>query len=256
MTQAIGDIAPQGVQTRDHAAPDKPRRRALILGASSGIGAATAVSLAERGWHVLAAARREDRLAELAKEHSGICTAVVDVSDTAAVRSLVESSEPLDALVYAAGWNLPDREIKVLAEEDWKRSFSVNVDGAFAATQAVLPQMREAGGGVIVYVSSISAEKVDASGVAYQASKRALNGLAEVTSLEEGHYGIRTSLVMPGLTATEFMGRRRVPPTAEQRATFMSAEDVADAIAYICELPPRLMIPSLTIVPTVNPWNR
>jgi NADP-dependent 3-hydroxy acid dehydrogenase YdfG len=61
---------------------------------------------------------------------------------------------------------------------------------------------------------------------------------------------------MPGLTATDFMSLRRNPPTEEQRANFMTSDDVAEAIAFICDLPPHLMIPSLTIVPTINPWNR
>jgi NADP-dependent 3-hydroxy acid dehydrogenase YdfG len=61
---------------------------------------------------------------------------------------------------------------------------------------------------------------------------------------------------MPGLTRTEFNALRRTPPTEEQRASFMTPEDVAEAIVFICELPPHLMIPSVTIVPTVNPWNR
>lgn len=231
------------------------QRHALVIGASSGIGAATAIGLSGRGWAVTAAARREDRLADLAREHPGVRTAAVDVTDGPALRQVVEQAGPLDALVYSAGWNLPDRELGVLTPEDWHRTFSVNVDGAFAATQAVLPQMRLTGG-LIVYVSSISAEHVDGSGAAYQASKRALHGLAEATGFEEGGHGIRTSLVMPGLTRTEFNALRRTPPTEEQRADFMTPEDVAEAIVFICELPTHLMIPSLTIVPTVNPWNR
>ena len=231
------------------------QRHALVIGASSGIGAATAIGLSTRGWAVTAAARRGGRLAGLAHEHPGIRTAVVDVTDGHALHQVVEQAGPIDVVVYSAGWNLPDRELAVLTPEAWHRSFSVNVDGAFAVTQAVLPQMR-LNGGLIVYVSSISAEHVDGSGAAYQASKRALHGLAEATSFEEGKHGIRTSLVMPGLTRTEFNALRRTPPTDEQRADYMTPEDVAEAVVFICELPTHLMIPSLTIVPTVNPWNR
>ena len=86
------------------------QRRALVVGASSGIGAATAIGLCGRGWAVTAAARREDRLADLAREHPGVRTAVVDVTDGPALRQVVEQVGPLDALVYSAGWNLPDRE--------------------------------------------------------------------------------------------------------------------------------------------------
>jgi serine 3-dehydrogenase len=232
------------------------KRRALVIGASSGIGAAVAIGLSNRGWDVTATARRKDRLADLAHEDPRIQTTMVDVTDEKELRQVVAEVGAIDALIYAAGWNLPDRELNVLAVEDWHRAFSVNVDGAFAATQAVLPHMRREGGGVIVFVSSTSAEHADASGAAYQASKRALHGLAEATNFEEGRHGIRTSLVMPGLTKTEFNSLRRNPPSEEDRLNFMKPEDVAAAIIFICELPSHLMIPELTIVPTVNPWNR
>lgn len=232
------------------------QRKALVIGASSGIGASTALGLADLNWAVTAVARRQDRLRDLALQNPNIQTTTLDVTDTSALNHTLEQVGPLDALVYAAGWNFPERELEVLDPDDWRHAFNVNVNGAFIATQAALPQMRLNGGGVIVYVSSISAVRADASGAAYQASKRALHGLAEAINLEEVGHGIRASIVMPGLTKTEFNSLRRTPPSETQRSQFLTSQDVADAIIFICELPARVMIPELTIVPTANPWNR
>lgn len=231
-------------------------RRALVIGASSGIGAATALSLADLDWAVTAAARREDRLRDIALRNPKIRTTPLDVTDASALNDTIEQVGPLDALVYAAGWNFPDRELDVLNPEDWLHTFSVNVHGAFIATRAALPRMRLNGGGVIVYVSSISAVRADASGAAYQASKRALHGLAEAVNLEEAGHRLRASIVMPGLTKTDFNSLRRTPPSEAQRAGFLTSQNVADAIIFICQLPTSVMIPELTIVPTANPWNR
>jgi NADP-dependent 3-hydroxy acid dehydrogenase YdfG len=232
------------------------QRQALVIGASSGIGASTALGLADLDWAVTAVARREDRLRDIELRNPKIRTTTLDVTDASALNHALEQVGPLDALIYAAGWNFPNRELDVLDPEDWLHAFSVNVNGAFIATRAALPQMRLNGGGVIVYVSSISAVRADASGAAYQASKRALHGLAEAINLEEVGHGIRASIVMPGLTKTEFNSLRRTPPSETQRAGFLTSQNVADAIIFICQLPASVMIPELTIVPTANPWNR
>jgi len=232
------------------------RRHAFVIGASSGIGAATAKTLAQGGWQVTAAARRTDKLSELEALYPTLSACELDSSDRLAVQAAINQAPAIDVMIYAAGTNIPEREIEVLSHSDWRSAFGVNVDGAFHSTQAVLPKMKNSGGGLIVYVSSISAERADASGVAYQASKRALHGLAEGTALEQGSNGIRTTLIMPGLTRTDFNALRRSPPSEEERAKFLMPEDVAAAIAFVCGLPPHMMIPSLTVVPTANPWNR
>lgn len=231
-------------------------KHALILGASSGIGAAAAESLALDGWHVTAAARRSERLVELSSQHPTISPQQLDVTDRKAVEECIGNLPDIDVLVYAAGHNFPERELDVLVETDWRQSFDVNVDGALHAVQAVLPRMKAADGGLIVLISSISAEHGDASGAAYQASKRALHGLAEALSFEEGINGIRTTLIMPGLTRTDFNSLRRNPPSEEARKQFLSAQDVASAVVYVSNLPPHVLVPTLTIVPTANPWNR
>src|SRR5690606_8986936 len=104
-----------------------------------------------------------------------------------------------DLLVYAAGTNIPDRAIDRLTQENWQMMLATNLSGAFHCTQAFLPQMREQGSGLIVYVSSAAVQRPDVSGVAYQASKHGLSGLAHGTRVEEKSHGIRTSIVFPGL---------------------------------------------------------
>ena len=231
-------------------------RHALVIGASTGIGAATARTLSLSGWDVTAIARRPQLLNVLSQENPRIRGIGGDVTDTDALDTLVRREGPFQAVVYAAGWNVPDRELTVLDTHTWRQLMSVNVDGAFTAVSAALPAMRAAGDGLIIFVSSISAVQPDASGAAYQASKRALHGLAGAINLEEGHHGIRACLVLPGLTRTDFNALRRNAPSEEQRATFLSPQDVASAIAFICELPPHVLVPELTVVPTANPWNR
>lgn len=231
-------------------------KHALIIGASSGIGAATAEQLAKDNWLVTAAARRSERLVNLSSKFPNIRPQELDATDRTAVEETIRTLPVVDALIYAAGHNVPERELDVLVESDWRQLFDVNVTGAFHAIQAVLPKMRAAGGGLIVLISSISAERGDASGAAYQASKRALHGLAEATSFEEGPNHIRTTLIMPGLTRTDFNSLRRNPPDEEARKKFLSAEDVAGAVVYVCKLPSHVFVPSLTIVPTSNPWNK
>jgi short-subunit dehydrogenase len=229
---------------------------ALVIGASSGIGAAIAVALSNKGWKVTAFARREVRLVNLKNKNPKIEISIVDATNESELHSAIKNIEPIDTLIYCAGWNLPERELAILSAKNWYRSFDINVHAAFAATQAVLPGMRERGAGTIVFISSISATHPDGSGASYQSSKRALHGLAEAINYEEGGTGIRASLVLPGLTRTELNYRRRTPPTEEVRSTYMAPEDVAEGVVFICDLPPHLMIPELTMVPTINPWNR
>src|SRR5690606_36425348 len=100
-----------------------------------------------------------------------------------------------DILVYATGTNLPDRSLTRLTADNWEMMLAVNLSGAFHCTQAVLPEMRQAGGGLIIYLSSGAVQRADVSGVAYQASKHGLTGLAHGTRVEEKDNGIRTSVI-------------------------------------------------------------
>jgi NADP-dependent 3-hydroxy acid dehydrogenase YdfG len=223
----------------------------LVVGASSGIGRATALRFARDGAHVMAAARREDLLVKLRAECTGhgLAIAVADVSDSGQMAHLAEAAGRIDVMVYAAGTNTTDRAMKNLSIESWETTLNVNLNGAYYITRAVLPRMREHGGGHLIYVSSIGGIYPDASGAAYQASKRGLLGLAHATRLEEKENGIRTCVVCPGFTDTALVEKRPVKPTAEMLKHALQPEDIAEAILAIAKLPARVAVPEIEIVP-------
>jgi NADP-dependent 3-hydroxy acid dehydrogenase YdfG len=231
------------------------KMNAVVIGASSGIGRESVLGLAALGWNVTAIARRGKLLDELSALYTNVTTRVADVENTDLLGEIIHDSGPIDAMIYAAGYNIPERELSVLDPANWHKLQRINVDGAFYATTAALEQMRTRGG-VIVYISSISAYQADVSGAAYQSSKRGLHGLAAAVNIEESKNGVRASLVAPGLTKTDFNSLRRNPPSEEQRAQFLTPYDVAQAVIFICTLPAHVMIPELTILPTAIPGNR
>jgi len=231
---------------------------ALVVGASSGIGRATAVLLARDGARVMASARREDRLRELQSELAGeghaIEIAVADASSAAQMEDLARQTRErmgeIDILVYVTGTNIPDRSMKRLNTGIWDMMISVNLNGAYYITQAVLPSMRERGSGHLIYISSISGLTPDVSGAAYQAAKRGLLGLAHAIRVEEKEGGIRTCVICPGLVNTEILERRPVKTPAELVAKALQAEDVAEAVLAVAKLPVRACVPELRIEPT------
>lgn len=230
----------------------------LVVGASSGIGRETAVLFAREGAKVMASARREERLQQLRQEMQGegrtLEIFAADASDAARMKELADQTRaklgPVDVLVYATGTNTPNRYLDKLTPEIWNELVTVNLNGAFYATQAILPQMRERKSGHVIYVSSISGLVPDVSGSAYQASKRGLLGLAHAIRVEEKEKGIRTCAVCPGLVETELLEKRPVKPNAETLAKAMQPVDVAEIILAIAKLPPRAAVPELQIMPT------
>ena len=206
----------------------------------------------------MAAARRADRLAalkaELASENIAIETEIADAADAAAMEQLAGRTRkqlgPIDILVYNTGTNVPDRALTRLSAPIWDMMLSVNLNGAYYATRAVLPAMRERKSGHLIYVASISAIVPDISGAAYQASKRGLVGLAHAIRVEEKENGIRTCAICPGLVETEILERRPVKPPPEMLAKALQPEDVAEAILAVAKLPPRASVPELQLMPT------
>jgi serine 3-dehydrogenase len=226
----------------------------LVLGASSGIGRETAVLFAKEGARVMAAARREERLRQLKAEYPEIEVARADAGDSNAMQQLAEETRKrlgrIDIVVYATGTNTPDRSMQRLTPSIWDHLINVNLNGAYYLTQAVLPAMREAGAGHLIYISSISGIVPDVSGAAYQASKRGLLGLAHAIRVEEKENGIRTCVVCPGLVETEILEHRPVKPTADVLAKALQPLDIAEAILAIAKLPARACVPELQIMPT------
>lgn len=229
---------------------------ALVAGASSGMGRATALLFAAEGANVALLARREGELRTVAGqiEELGRKASVLplDLTDRAAVEAAVGEATSrlgaLDVVVYAAGTNLKQRALKVLSPEGWEEVLGANLNGAFYLTRAAVPGMRGRGGRII-YLSSLAVQRPDVSGVAYQASKHAMVGLAHGTMQEEKANGIRTTVIFPGLTDTPLILKRPTPTPPEVLAKALHPEDVAEACLYVASLPPRVNVPELQLAP-------
>ena len=229
----------------------------LAIGASSGMGREIALQFAREGARVMASARRKERLLglrdQLAEEGRAIEVHASDATDPDAMGRLaaatLEQFGRIDILVYATGTNTPDRALTRLRSPIWDMMLAVNLNGAYYATQAVLPRMREQKAGLIFYLSSRSAVVPDESGAAYQAAKRGLMGLAQAIRVEEKENGIRTCVVCPGLTDTEILEKRLVKPSAEILAKALRAEDIAELVLAIARLPARTWVPEVHLFP-------
>jgi len=173
--------------------------RALITGCSTGIGRATAVELTKRGYEVIATARRPETLDDLDVAER----LRLDVDDDGSVAECTAEAGPVDVLVNNAGFEVAGPLERVPIDEV-KRMFETNVFGALRMIQAVLPAMREKGGGTIVNVSSVAGRAVAPLGAAYSASKWALEALSEGLHIEMRHFNIWTYIVEPGAIDTNF----------------------------------------------------
>jgi NAD(P)-dependent dehydrogenase (short-subunit alcohol dehydrogenase family) len=237
---------------------------ALVTGASSGVGAATALGLAREGVTVYAAARRAHLLQELVShsphrrgdtqgvpDSSAVIPTPLDITERAAVERAASTIQQdhgrLDLLVNAAGINIPRRRLGELSAEDWQRVMATNATAPFYVIQACLPLLRAAQGLVIV-VASVSSRWPDASGPAYQASKHAVLGLTHAVALEEWEHGIRASAILPGMIDTPMLDCRPEPPPPEVRALGLKAEDVAGVCLFLCRLHPRVFIPEIVVL--------
>jgi NAD(P)-dependent dehydrogenase (short-subunit alcohol dehydrogenase family) len=186
---------------------DNSRKTALITGASSGIGEATALQLAELGFTVYACARRVDRMSDLADR--GIRTRSVDVSDDESMVTLIETTIAdtgrIDVLVNNAGYGLYGALEDVPIEEA-RRQFEVNVFGLARMTQLVLPQMRAQHDGYIVNISSMGGKIWEPLGSWYHASKFAVEGLSDSLRVEVAEFGVKVVIIEPGTIKSEWSG--------------------------------------------------
>lgn len=231
-------------------------RTAIVTGASSGIGLATANLFLDHGATVHAIARREGAMVEGAGEERASSGRFfphpLDVTDRAGIERLVRAvgeESGLNALVLAAGMNVPDRKLDRLTPEVWDTMLAVNLSGAFYFVHAALPYLRDSRGDAVL-VASVSGTWPDVSGAAYQASKLGMIGLARAAGFEEHVYGVRFSTVLPGIVDTPILDNRPEPPPKEVRDRALKPEDVARACLFLVTLPPRAHVPELTMVPT------
>jgi NADP-dependent 3-hydroxy acid dehydrogenase YdfG len=242
---------------------DLDGRIALVTGASSGIGEATAVALAAQGAAVAIGARRTDRLQALAerltKEGSRVLSLELDVTDESACRAAVTRTQEelggLDILVNNAGVMLLG-PIVGADTEDWRRMLNTNVLGLMYMTHAALPHLLEKGRGDIVNVSSVAGRIARLGSGGYNASKWGVNAFSESLRQEVTTRGVRISLVEPGAVATELtdhithQGTKELVKGMIAQSTPMQPEDIARAIVYIVSQPPYVAVNEILIRPT------
>ena len=224
-------------------------RRALVTGASSGIGLATALALARAGAEVHGAARR---LETMERASLGLFSPhradVTSPEEMAALVEEVSAGGPLDVAVFSAGTNVPERRLEQLTSESWNMLLATNLSSAFYGLRAVLPVMRRPGG-LAVFVSSVSGAWPDASGPAYQAAKAGVVAMVRAAAAEVLASGIRFSTILPGAVDTPIMDRRPQPPQAALRRRMLRPDDVAAICVFLAGLPDRVHVPELTVLP-------
>jgi NADP-dependent 3-hydroxy acid dehydrogenase YdfG len=231
-------------------------RTAVVTGASSGIGAATARALAAEGYRVVCAARRTDRVRALAEEIGGVAVGC-DVTDADAVRGLAEAAGTVvHVLVNNAGGAFGAEPVESADPEDWRRMYDVNVLGLLHVTQALLPALRASGDGVIVNVGSTAGRIAYEGGAGYTAAKHGTQVVTETLRLELCGEPIRVSEIAPGMVRTdEFSLKRFDGDQSKADAIYagvadpLVAEDVADAIAWVVTRPSHVNIDELVIRP-------
>jgi len=240
-------------------------KRALVTGASSGIGAATVRLFRDHGWDVLAVARREDRLRALAAE-TGAGWFRADLTsddDVAALRAHVDETGPLHVLVNNAGGAFGLDSVESGSVDDWRRMFEVNVLGTKRAVSALLPALRrgaeEAGGADVVTVTSIAGHVAYEGGGGYNAAKFAEHALVAVLRLELAGEPIRVVEIAPGMVHTEEFSLVRFGGDQERADAVYSAveaplvaDDVAEAIVHSVELPAHVNLDLVTIKPVAQ----
>lgn len=231
------------------------RGTAVVTGASSGIGAATARRLAAEGFDVVLGARRLDRLEQLATEIGPPARPLrLDVTDRASVEEFCSAAGPVRVLVNNAGGALGMERIDSADDEKWTTMWESNVMGLMRMTRALLPCLVESGDGHVVNVGSVAAFEPYAGGAGYNAAKHAARAISDVLRIELVGQPVRVTEVDPGLVETEF-SLVRFDGDAERAGgvyrglTPLSADDVADVIAFAVTRPSHVDIDQVVIRP-------
>ena len=231
---------------------------AVVTGASSGIGAATARALAGAGFHVVCAARRTDRIEALAEEIGGLAV-TCDVTDDESVRGLAEAAGPhVEVLVNNAGGAVGLDRVEDAAVDDWQQMYDVNVLGVLRVTHALLPALRAAAHAVVINVGSTAGRGVYPGGGGYTVAKHGLRALSETLRLELNGEPIRVTEIAPGMVRTEEFSLKRLGDADRADAVYadvdepLVAEDVAEAIRWVATLPRHVNVDELVIRPVAQ----
>ena len=238
-------------------------RVAAVTGASSGIGEATVLALADAGASVALAARREDRLAAIAERLEGPSLVVeADITDEQQASDFVQRAHDelggLHILVNNAGVMLLG-PVAGADVEEWRQMISVNLLGLLYCTHAALPLIEKSGGGDIVNVSSVAGRRADAGAAVYNMTKFGVHAFSEALRQEALHAGIRVTTVAPGFVETELQGHNRNPlvqaafkRSREQIGEVLTPDDVADAIVNAVSRPRHVCINEIVVRPTMQ----
>ncbi|MCP3822114.1 SDR family NAD(P)-dependent oxidoreductase [Streptomyces sp. A3M-1-3] len=241
-------------------------RTAVVTGASSGIGAATARQLATAGYHVVLTARRKDRIEALAAEltdagHSATAYAL-DVTDRPAVDAFAASLDRCDVLINNAGGALGADPVATGDPADWRTMYEVNVIGTLNTTQALLPALIESGDGTIVVLSSTAGHATYEGGAGYVAAKNGARVLAETLRLEILGRPVRVIEIAPGMVRTDEFATTRFRGDTEKAAKVyagvadpLTADDVADTITWAVTRPSHVNIDLLVVRPRAQASN-
>ncbi|MCW2496105.1 SDR family NAD(P)-dependent oxidoreductase [Jatrophihabitans sp.] len=229
---------------------------AVVTGASSGIGAATARRLAAEGYEVVAAARRRERLDELAASTPGIRAVTLDVTSPSSVAALASELPDIAVLVNNAGGAIGTEPIERADPADWQAMFDTNVLGVLRVTQALLPALEAGDGGHVVVTGSIAGHLVYEGGAGYTAAKHGAAALVETLRLELNGRPVRVTEVAPGMVRTEEFSRVRLrgDQAAADRVYAgvenpLSADDIADCIAFVVTRPAHVNVDLLVVKP-------
>jgi len=236
------------------------RGTALVTGASSGIGAATARRLAAAGFEVVAAARRQDRLEALAVEDERIRPWVLDVTDQSSVEALAEHLKDVDltTVVSNAGGAFDATTVADADIESWQRTFEINVVGSVRVIRALLPQLVRSGRGLIVLMGSTAGQVAYESGGSYTAAKHAEHALAGTLRLELCGQPVRVTEIAPGMVRTDEFAVNRFGDAAKAAKVYegvaepLVAEDIAEAVGWVATLPSHVDIDLMVMRPVAQ----
>ena len=232
------------------------QRTAVVTGASSGIGAASARALAADGWHVVIGARRVDRLEALAAEIGGTAIAL-DVTSQESVDAFAAQIEACDLLLNNAGGALGTTSIAEGDVDEWQWMYDVNVLGTLRVTKALLPKLIASGDGQVINIGSIAAREPYKGGGGYNAAKHAVAAMTRVLRIELLGQPVRVSEIDPGMVETEFSivrfgGDAEKAAKVYEGVTPMSAEDIADAVRWVASRPRHVNIDQILMLATAQ----
>ena len=232
---------------------ESPQRVAVVTGASSGIGEATARTLAGLGFHVVCVARREDRIRALADEIGGTAT-VADVTDPEAVDALAAGLDRVDVLINNAGGAKGSEPVADADLDHWRWMWETNVLGTLRVTRALIPKLIDSGDGLIVTVTSIAAFEIYDGGAGYTSAKHAQSALHRTLRGELLGKPVRLTEIAPGMVETEFSvvrfgGDKDRADALYKGLTPLVAADIAEVIGFVASRPSHVDLDQIVIRP-------